>query len=87
MTANSNSSPAPDAPDMASRISRMPNLLSAKQLIPLLCISRTNMYAMISAGSIPYFRLDGKIRFDPARIAAWLRAREIGGDEPMRKAA
>lgn len=73
----------PQAPvqDLASRLEQTPNLLSAKQLQLHLNLSRTALYDKVSRGSIPYLRIDNTIRFDPARVAAWLREREVGVDE------
>jgi excisionase family DNA binding protein len=66
------------AEDLASRIEKMPNALSAKQLRTLLNISKTTLYEKVAQGSIPYYRIGTIIRFDPVRIASWLRAQEVG---------
>jgi len=63
--------------DLASRIEKLPNAISAKQLLTLLNISETTLYEMVANGTIPYFRIGTIIRFDPARIADWLRKHEI----------
>jgi hypothetical protein len=32
-------------------------------------------------GAIPYLRIGGSIRFDPACVAEWLRRCEVGADD------
>jgi excisionase family DNA binding protein len=78
------------AEDLASRIEKMPNALSAKQLRTLLNISKTTLYEKVAQGTIPYYRIGTIIRFDPVRIAAWLREQEVGSFEfgrPLKRAA
>jgi excisionase family DNA binding protein len=73
-----------EAVDLASRIEKMPNALSAKQLYTLLNISKTTLYEKVAQGTIPYFRIGTIIRFDPVRIAAWLREQEVESLEVRR---
>jgi len=79
--------PAAPAQDLASRIERMPQLLTARDLYQLLHISRTSLYAKVQSGSIPYVRIGTTIRFDPVRIAAWLRGCEVGSGFHWKEAA
>jgi excisionase family DNA binding protein len=63
--------------DLASEVEVLPGLLTIIQLIPLLGISRTSLYDMVTRKRIPYLRIEGMIRFDPRAIAAWLRQHTI----------
>jgi excisionase family DNA binding protein len=63
--------------DLASEVEVLPGLLTIVQLIPLLGISRTSLYDMVTRKRIPYLRIEGMIRFDPRAIAAWLRQHTI----------
>ncbi len=50
--------------------------LKALQVAKLLNCSRARIYKMFDEGRIPGSRIDGMIRFDSERIAAWLRESE-----------
>jgi excisionase family DNA binding protein len=63
--------------DLASKIERLPGLLTAPQLVPLLGMSRTTIYQYVAEGRIPYIRIGTMIRFDPHAIAAWLREHAV----------
>jgi hypothetical protein len=62
---------------LADRIERLPGLLSVIQTRQLINISKSALYEKVHRGTVPYVYLDGTIRFDPIRLAAWLREREI----------
>jgi excisionase family DNA binding protein len=62
---------------LASRIEQMPSALTARELAALLGLGRAAVYAQAQAGTIPYLRIGSRgVRFDPVRIASWLRQRE-----------
>jgi excisionase family DNA binding protein len=70
---------------MASRIERAPGLLTARQVRTYFNLSKTTLYDRVSRGTIPYVRIGSSIRFDPVRVAAWLREHEVGTDENHEK--
>jgi len=65
---------------LADRIELLPGYLSVIQTRQLLNISKSSLYEKVHQGTIPYVYLDGTIRFDPIRIAAWLREKEVGAE-------
>lgn len=73
-----------DSSDLASRIENLPGALTAAELAALLNMGKTAVYGMAATGRIPSLRIGATVRFDPARVAAWLRQREVAID---RKAA
>jgi excisionase family DNA binding protein len=66
--------------DLASRIEKLPGALTASELAALLNMGKTAVYGMAATGRIPSIRIGATVRFDPARIAAWLRQREVATD-------
>jgi excisionase family DNA binding protein len=66
---------------LASQIERMPGALKAKELAALLGLGRAAVYSQAQAGIIPSLRLGKMVRFDPHRIAEWLRKREVAAPE------
>jgi excisionase family DNA binding protein len=66
---------------LASRIEQTPHALTAKELGLLLGLGRSAVYQLAQAGRIPSLRLGTTIRFDPLRIAAWLRQREVAAPD------
>jgi excisionase family DNA binding protein len=63
--------------DLPSRIAAHPGALRAADLVTLLGMSRSKVYEWVQSGRIPYFRIGDAIRFDPLRVAEWLRASEV----------
>ena len=61
--------------DLASKIEEIGHALTATELGPLLALKRTALYQKTKAGTIPSFKLGTSVRYDPYRIAEWLRAR------------
>jgi excisionase family DNA binding protein len=43
------------------------------ELADELNLSGKTIYEQVSKGHIPYYKIAGSIRFDPVRIAGWLR--------------
>jgi excisionase family DNA binding protein len=66
---------------LAARIEQTPHALTARELGSLLGLGRSAVYQLAQAGRIPSLRLGTTIRFDPLRIAAWLRQREVAAPE------
>ncbi len=69
-----------DGSDLASRIENLPGALTAAELGALLNLGKTAVYGMAATGRIPSLRIGATVRFDPARVAAWLRQREVAID-------
>ena len=53
------------------------NALTVAELALLLAVSIKTIYKMVDAGRIPYMRVFGSIRFDPATTAAWIQSRSV----------
>lgn len=51
--------------------------LDIKELCVLLGISQTTAYAMVREGSIPHFRMKGKILFNRIVIEEWTRQQSL----------
>jgi len=71
--------------DLATRIEHWPHALTAPELADMLGLGKTAIYDLAKRGGIPYYRVAGSIRLDPATTAAWLRNREVAF--PERRAA
>lgn len=63
--------------DVYSWLESQPGLISASTLAKALGMPRSSVYALADAGRIPHFRMGHSLRFDPIKVAAWLRAREV----------
>jgi excisionase family DNA binding protein len=61
--------------DQASRIEQLPGASTATELTAFLNLGKSAVYGMAAPGRIPSIKFGATVRFDPARIAAWLRAR------------
>jgi predicted DNA-binding transcriptional regulator AlpA len=61
--------------DIPNMIEAIDHAMTALELSAILSISKSSLYAQVKRNSIPYFYLPGTsiIRFDPKRIADWLR--------------
>jgi excisionase family DNA binding protein len=66
-----------DCSDLASRIEKLPGALTASELAAFLNLGKSAVYEMAATGRIPSIKIGAAVRFDPARIAAWLRQREV----------
>lgn len=71
--------------ERAASIEPLPNLLTVAELVPLLGISRTTVYEMVTKRQIPHLRIGMMIRFDPGEIARWLRLKTVGSVIPNGK--
>ena len=80
-------SPRNSVVDLASRIEQTPHALKVQHLRDLLELGKTTMYDMVTADDIPYYRIRGSIRFDPALTANWLRKKLIEARTKRKKAA
>jgi excisionase family DNA binding protein len=68
--------------DVASRLEHSKGLLTVRELQTYLNLSKTTLYDKVQQGTIPYLRFGTTIRFDPVRIAIWLREQEVCRDLP-----
>jgi excisionase family DNA binding protein len=64
---------------LADQIEKIGRALTAKELSKLLSVSQVTIFKLAAAGRLPHFRIGTCIRFDPRRIANWLRRGECGG--------
>jgi excisionase family DNA binding protein len=51
------------------------DLISPEELAGALKIARVTAYQWVRRGVIPYLKLEGVVRFDPAEIDAWLKSK------------
>jgi excisionase family DNA binding protein len=51
--------------------------LKVAELAFVLAISIKTIYKMVEAGRVPYIRVFGSIRFDPATTAAWIQSKSL----------
>ena len=52
--------------------------LQVKDLVGLLGLSKSKLYAVIARGELPSLRIDGSIRVDPNHVIAWWKQRQSG---------
>jgi len=52
-------------------------LIHAEELAALLGMNKDKLYRKTKAGEVPHFRVLGRVKYDPAVIAAWLEQREV----------
>ena len=57
-------------------------LLRASDACELLSYSRATVYRLVRAGSIPYVRVGGTIRFSHRSLLQWIRDKETRPDQP-----
>lgn len=58
------------------QLENLDHLMTVEELANVLQWSPKTLYAKVKTGSVPVTRLSGSLRFNPSRIAAWLRAHE-----------
>jgi len=58
---------------IADRVERIPHALTVRELMAILRVSNQTIYRMCTDQTIPFFLVRGSYRFDPKRIAEWLR--------------
>lgn len=47
--------------------------LTVEEVAELFSLSKQQMYKLVAAERVPYFRIAGSIRFDPGVLSQWLR--------------
>lgn len=60
--------------DIPGRIERRRQALTVSELADLIHISSKQIYELVTKSYIPSYRIAGSIRFDPKRVADWLRS-------------
>jgi len=60
--------------DLPAQLERRKKALTVSELAESLSLSSKQIYALVSKGYIPSYRIAGSIRFDPVRVANWLRS-------------
>jgi hypothetical protein len=66
--------------DLASRAEKLHGALTASELAASLNRGKGALHEMAAKSRIPSIKICATARFDPARIAAWLRQREVRTD-------
>lgn len=64
---------SPSKLTLAEQIERIEGAMTADQLAKLVGISKVTIFKMAKAGRIPSFRVGTCVRFDPRKVADWLR--------------
>jgi len=49
------------------------NLISPEELAAALKVARVTVYQWVRRGAIPHLKIEGVVRFDPEKIAPWLK--------------
>lgn len=52
---------------------RLKKLLTVKEVMELLGVSRSWLYDAAARGALPCIRIGGMLRFDPEQLEQWLR--------------
>jgi excisionase family DNA binding protein len=63
--------------DIASLLDQHRGGMDAVEVAEVLGIPRKTVYTMAKANRIPSVKLGSKVIFDPARLAAWWRSKEV----------
>jgi excisionase family DNA binding protein len=61
--------------DLPSYLETVDCAMTTTELAKVLGVSRRSIFDLAKAGRIPSFRVGSSVRFDPHRIAKWLRER------------
>ena len=62
---------------IADRVERIPHALTVRELKTILQCSDQTIYRLIADQVIPFFLVRSSYRFDPKKIAEWLRTRSM----------
>jgi excisionase family DNA binding protein len=52
--------------------------ISATELAALLNVTRMSVHLWAKDGTLPHYRVNTRLRFDPAEVAEWLERRRVG---------
>jgi excisionase family DNA binding protein len=64
--------------DSGGSPARINDFLTPEQICRLLSIKKSTLYSWTSNGLIPYFKVNGLVRFKEDKIRAWLKMKERG---------
>ena len=67
------SQPGVEARSIADQVELYRHALEASELADLLAASKVTIFKLAKAGRIPSFRVGTCVRFDPRKVADWLR--------------
>ena len=70
---NFRSLPVAEARSIADQVESYRHALAASELADLLAVSKVTIFKLAKAGRIPSFRIGTCVRFDPRKVADWLR--------------
>ena len=73
-----NSSNKKSVPTIADQLESRKELLGSKEVRRIIGTDKNTLARWVREGTIPGGRIGKKNMFDPVRVAAWLREREIG---------
>jgi excisionase family DNA binding protein len=59
-------------PTLREKLASFDGAIGADDIARLLQTSRHTIYSWVRENRIPYFRLNGSLKFDPALIADWI---------------
>jgi excisionase family DNA binding protein len=65
--------PVAEARSIADQVESYRHALEASELAELLAVSKVTIFKLAKAGRIPSFRVGTCVRFDPRKVADWLR--------------
>jgi hypothetical protein len=64
--------PKSPLPTLREKLASFDGAIGADDIARLLQTSRHTIYLWVRANKIPYFRLNGCLKFDPALVADWI---------------
>jgi excisionase family DNA binding protein len=64
--------------DIASQIAAYHGGMNVHEVSELTSIAVSTLYQMVRKNQIPAIRIDSKLSFDSAKVAAWWRSKEVG---------
>ena len=67
-----------DALEAASPLMNLPALLTVREVAAYLGVHDKTVYAWVERGSIPHYKIGGRVRFDIAQVQQWLCSRRGG---------
>jgi excisionase family DNA binding protein len=62
-----------DRLSLAEELSQIEGAITADKLAKILGVSKITIFKMAKAGRIPSFRVGTCVRFDPRKVADWVR--------------
>jgi excisionase family DNA binding protein len=77
---NSNSSAAEVPPEPAQPIGLDHRLMTTRELMSFLNLSRTKIWELVKKGDLPAFKLGGDYRYRQSEVVAWLENFRVKND-------